>query len=270
MTRRGVDYAWSRPYLPTLWAAGYDFVCRYLSYDASKNLTLGEARTLAENGFDIVANWEANTEAALDGYTRGVQDASAAWYQARECGIPAGRPIYFSVDFDAHESQQPAINQYLLGAGKVLGQERVGIYAGYYVAKRAHEARVAPWVWQTYAWSGGQWLPYAHIRQVKNEAKVAGADVDIDTSDVSDFGQWRPGGAAPVPAPVTNGESDMYRIYCTGHTEQFLVTGDGLRSITARDAEILDHTELRELPAEQWPNVAAGLILPWRPTQPAA
>jgi hypothetical protein len=56
----------------------------------------------------------------------------------------------------------------LSGAGSILGKDHVGIYGGYYPVKRALDAGVCKYAWQTYAWSGGQWDPRAHIRQNKN------------------------------------------------------------------------------------------------------
>jgi len=44
--------------------------------------------------------------------------------------MPAGRPIYFSVDFDAQLSQQAVINDYFDGVASVLGRARTGAYVG--------------------------------------------------------------------------------------------------------------------------------------------
>jgi hypothetical protein len=41
----------------------------------------------------------------------------------------------------------------------VIGRARVGLYAGYYVIKRAFDAKKITWGWQTHAWSGGHWDP---------------------------------------------------------------------------------------------------------------
>ena len=94
--------------------------------------------------------------------------------------MPEGRPIYFGVDFDAAASQQGTINAYFDGAISVLGKQRVGAYAGYYVIKRLFDAGKITWGWQTYAWSGGKWDSRAQLRQVKNGVVIAGGDCDID------------------------------------------------------------------------------------------
>lgn len=204
MGAKGLDFAWSRPSATAMANAGYTFACRYLSYDHTKNLTLAEAQANALAGVDTVANWEYAVRAPLNGAWQGTQDARTALGQAQACGMPNGRPIYFSVDFDATEAQQGPINQYLMACANVLGGPHfVGVYGGYYIVKRALDAGVAQWGWQTYAWSGGQWDPRAKVRQVRNGVQFAGADVDINEAQVADFGQWRPGQS---PHPDTNGD----------------------------------------------------------------
>lgn len=186
----GLDFAWSKPSVEAIKAGGYGFVCRYHSYDtAGKNLTKAEADSYLANGILIVSNWEYTTDAALKGYTQGVQDATEGNRQQAACGGPPA-PIYFSVDFDATEAQQSAINSYLQGAASVIGLSRVGVYGGYYVVKRCFDARVVTYGWQTFAWSGGQWDSRAQARQIDNGVNVGGADCDIDQSMTVNFGQW--------------------------------------------------------------------------------
>src|SRR4051794_19595362 len=116
----GVDYAWGRPGTTALRSAGAKFVCRYLSHDTTgKNLTPAEARQLTSAGLWIVVVGEWTAQGALGGHAAGAADAKAARRQADDCGMPAGRPIYFAVDFDAGSGQQAAINSYLDGAAGV-------------------------------------------------------------------------------------------------------------------------------------------------------
>jgi glycoside hydrolase-like protein len=190
----GVDYAWGRPGTAALVRAGVKFVCRYLSHDTTgKNLTLSEARQLTSAGIWIVVVWESTAQRALGGRAAGAADAKAARQQADSSGMPAGRPIYFAVDFDAGAGQQAAINSYLDGAADVFGRDRVGLYAGYYVIKRAFDAKKITWGWQTYAWSGGHWDGRAQLQQYSNNHKINGAGVDYDRAVKDDYGQWRVG-----------------------------------------------------------------------------
>jgi hypothetical protein len=192
----GVDYSFARPSVSALHGEGYGFAARYLSYDHpsthGKILFSNEAHAIENAGLDLVSNWEYGTSDALGGYSAGVADAQAADQEAAAAGAPPDRPIYFSVDFDASDSQQSAIDAYLDGAASVLGRSRVGLYGGYYVIKRSFDAGKIKFGWQTYAWSGGQWDSRAQLRQVANGITAGGDSscCDRDTSQARDYGQW--------------------------------------------------------------------------------
>ncbi|MEV6963782.1 DUF1906 domain-containing protein, partial [Hamadaea sp. NPDC051192] len=218
-TRQGIDYSWGRPDPSAIVAAGYSFVCRYVSWSTTgKNLTRAEADALRDAGLGIVTNWEYSANEALNGYSAGVENATEAYRQAIACGMPSNRPIYFSVDFDATEAQQSAINSYFDGVASVLGRSRVGAYGGYYVIKRLFDAGKITWGWQTYAWSGGSWDSRAQLRQVQNGITVDGADCDRNEARAADFGQW----GAENPAEQRRGHS---------------ITGDPYADLVGRKAD---------------------------------
>ncbi|NUT23546.1 MAG: DUF1906 domain-containing protein, partial [Hamadaea sp.] len=207
-TRKGIDYSWGRPDPSAIVAAGYSFVCRYVSWSTSgKNLTRTEAEALRAAGLDIVTNWEYSANEALNGYSAGVANAKEAHRQAIACGMPANRPIYFSVDFDATEAQQSAINSYFDGVASVLGRSRTGAYGGYYVIDRLFDAGKITWGWQTYAWSGGSWDSRAQLRQVQNGITVDGADCDRNEARATDFGQWGANTAIRPPGHSVTGDT---------------------------------------------------------------
>ncbi|WP_246250886.1 glycoside hydrolase domain-containing protein [Actinomadura litoris] len=189
----GVDYAWSHPGVAALRKAGVRFACRYLSRDAGKNLTRGEAEELSAAGIWLVVVWETTASRALSGRAGGAADARAAEAQARACGMPDGRPIYFAVDWDASTGQQATINAYLDGAASVIGRERVGMYAGYGPIKRAFDAEKITFGWQTYAWSGGRWDSRAQLQQYSNDERINGVGLDYDRAVKDDYGQWMVG-----------------------------------------------------------------------------
>ena len=173
MERLGVDYAWGRPSTAALSQAGVTFACRYLSLDTTgKNLTFDEAATLSAAGLSIVSNWEYDSRAPLNGRAQGARDAAEADRQHRAAGGPPGRPIYFSVDFDASPGDQEAINAYFDGVAATIGHDRTGAYGGYWVIKRLLDAGKTAWAWQTLAWSGGQWDARAQLRQVRNAVEI--------------------------------------------------------------------------------------------------
>ncbi len=188
--RRGIDYAWGHPSVDALHGGGYAFAARYLSDDPSKNLSASEAHELRSAGIDVVVVWEANADASLGGYSRGVADAHAAQAQAAACGEPAGRPIYFAVDFDASSAEQGEIAAYFDGVATVIGRDRTGAYAGYDVLHRLFDAGRIDYGWQTESWSNGQWESRAQLRQVAYDVSVGGVSSDVDDAVATDYGQW--------------------------------------------------------------------------------
>lgn len=190
----GVDYAWGRPGPVALKAAGVRFACRYLSHDTTgKNLTRSEAEILSASGISLVVVWETTAQRPLAGRAAGAQDAKDAMAQARGCGMPEDRPIYFAADWDASEAQQGLINAYLDGAASVLGRDRVGLYGGYWPVKRAFDAGKIAYGWQTYAWSGGRWDSRAQLQQYSNDERINGVGLDFDRAVADDYGQWKVG-----------------------------------------------------------------------------
>lgn len=187
----GIDYSSGDPNPARLKAERVRFVCRYVSTPTNpKNLRAAEAKKLRAAGIDIVVVFETTAGRALAGRDAGARDARSALRQANERGAPEGSPIYFAVDFDAQPGHQQAINAYLNGAASVLGKNLVGVYAGYGPVKRALDAGVCKYAWQTYAWSHGNWDPRAHIQQYRNGVDFAGLNVDLDRAMFRDFGQW--------------------------------------------------------------------------------
>jgi hypothetical protein len=194
----GIDYAVGDPQPARLKSAGVRFVCRYVSTRGNpKNLRAAEAKKLRDAGIDVVVVFETTAKRALAGRDAGLVDAKSALAQAKDCMPGDSAPIYFAVDFDATPGNQAAINAYLRGAASFLGKDNVGIYGGFYPVKRALDAGVCKFAWQTYAWSGGQWDTRAQIRQYRNGQVLAGMSVDYDRAMVADFGQWRKPAAAP-------------------------------------------------------------------------
>lgn len=221
----GVDYAWSRPGGKALQAAGVGFACRYFSHDTTgKNLSDIEAGDLHTHHILTVGVWESTSSRALAGHAAGAQDARDAFAQARACGIPSGRPIYFAVDFPASSGNMAAVMDYLRGAGTVLGMGLVGIYGGYTAVNAAMNAGIV-WGWQAYAWSGGNWDDRAQLRQYLNDQTINGASVDYNRSTKADFGGWGLA-APPTPPPITTEEEVLRGQLNTGNTLISWPTGD--------------------------------------------
>jgi len=198
---KGLDYAWysgsSYPSPSCLKNAGVTFIMRYLSHDASKDLTSTELKAMNDAGIKVGVVWETTADRMLGGYSAGVSDGQSAKSAADALGM-AGIPIYFACDWDASESQQAAINSYLDGAASVVGRDRTGIYAGYWPLKRSLDAGKAKWGWQTYAWSGGNKDDRRNLYQYQNGVTVCSQSSDWNEQHTSDAGLW-PRGATPIP-----------------------------------------------------------------------
>ncbi len=192
MAIEGVDYAWIGPSPAALKAAGKQFACRYGGPGSDgKQLHAAELAALRAAGIDVVAN----AEGAANGF-RGTAAGQSWASQARDhfgaLGMPTGRPIYFSVDWDAGgPGDWQDIDAALRGAASVIGAAQVGVYGSYDVMAHCRAAGTARWFWQTYAWSGGRSpASYVHLYQYKNGVTIGGADCDLTRALIDDYGQW--------------------------------------------------------------------------------
>jgi hypothetical protein len=222
MANQGVDYSFAHPPVAALKAAGMTFVGRYVSSQAEndtngKNLLPDEQKVLHAGGLKIILFAEEGATRMTAGHDAGVTDAGHFKAVTDALGMD-GAVMFCSSDFDAAPGQQDALNAYLDGASSVLGRDRIGIYAGYHVVRRALDAGKARYACQTLAWSGPphrasdphnfwdgdtNWDTRAQVRQ-HLEIKVGGASADFDRAFDTDYGQWpRPAQSPqPKPAPV--------------------------------------------------------------------
>ncbi len=208
---RGVDYAFDHPTATCLRDNGYSFVLRYVwsgqTPPSAKLLQRAEADRLKAAGLRIVSNFESWTGRPLEGYAAGQTDARTAVQNTINAGGPANPVVYFSIDIDASSTQLTGpIAQYFRGAISVIGVDRVGVYGGYQEVRSIFAQGLATWMWQTYAWSGGQWDSRAHIRQVRNGVSLCGGTVDINEAHSHLIGAWN---ESTVAAPMFD-NLDLY------------------------------------------------------------
>lgn len=201
MTIRGVDFSWSRPPVALLKSEQVSWVGRYVSVPHdTKNLTPDEAAVYRANGIGIVTLFETVAMRAMGGYAAGFHDAVSARQQGTDCGQPLNTPIYYTVDFPATAGQLLTVGQYFRGINDAERIAPVGVYGPFEVVEYLATQHLVQYVWQTYAWSRGQWSTTADIRQITNGIVWNGYTVDIDDAEQDDFGRW--GANAPTPAPV--------------------------------------------------------------------
>jgi Domain of unknown function (DUF1906) len=86
--------------------AGINFICRYYSHTAAKNLSPAEASLISKNGISLVSVWEsAGDHYNFFSFTQGLADAAAASHMAHTIGQPVNSTIYFAVDMDASQDE---------------------------------------------------------------------------------------------------------------------------------------------------------------------
>lgn len=184
-------------------AAGLTFACRYLSNHPGgwKELSLAEAKEKTAAGILVVSNWE-NTGHPLNTVAVGKDEATKALAEAHKCGMPAFRPIYFSIDFNAKPG---SFNKYFEGVNSVLGLQYTGVYASAALIQGLHNANLVKWGWRTQSigWYGGASTADCQIVQ-SGGSTVSGTSIDRDASLTADIGGWVIGGKyGQVIVPVT-------------------------------------------------------------------
>ena len=156
--RRGLDTTMELTrHAEALKAQGYDFVLRYYSNNAAKNLSLGEARALVQAGLQIGVVWEtAGTYPSFFTRDQGLADGAAAFRMARgTIGQPYGSAIYFAVDYDPTQADiDGAISDYFTGvhAALYVGAEgrpsyQVGVYGSGLCCATLVERGIASMSW---------------------------------------------------------------------------------------------------------------------------
>lgn len=191
----GVDYGWGNVTPARAKAMRLGFVASYLSPDVSKNFTLAQVKAFHADGIKTVDVWESTAARATEGFAAGAADARAAKAQAAALGN-LSRPVLFAVDCDCAGSQ---IAGYFRGARSVLGS-RVDAYGGYsQLAFLSSQHLVGSENWQTYAWSGGRWLPgsVAPLEQYLN-----GSVFDEDRAIRVPYGEFPYTAPKPPTRPV--------------------------------------------------------------------
>lgn len=208
MVKNGIDCASkiTKQVAEKLVASGQTFVARYLvpaKYEW-KRISPEEAQILSDSGMDILSVFESTANRALDGLSGGKADALLAFEEASIVGQPKGSAIYFAVDFDVTKPiQYDIIEQYLLGAGSILGDDyHVGLYAEYSVIEEMGKRGACKHFWQTYAWSQGKLSKLANVYQFRNGQQMAGITVDMNNS-FGNEGFWNLRNAKLAIPPIT-------------------------------------------------------------------
>ena len=176
-------------------AGGKGFVLRYIGSKGGDSLSVGEIQGMQAAGLDVGLIYETSGQQALGGAGAGQTIGSQAVAAAQALGAPQGTCIYIAEtdfdpggpNFDANIAAIKAFYQASTAVCRASGY-RGGAYGGLAAAQAC--IGIADLVWQTYAWSGGQWAASCALQQYQNGISIAGLDADADRATVSDWGQW--------------------------------------------------------------------------------
>ena len=192
---KGLDEDWSKVDPVQAWRDGFRFAVGYVSQDQTgKNFTFDDISRLRAAGFAVGFVYEFSPNSALGGYQQGVADATIAIAHAQGLAVPAGVALYTAIDFNPTSTQLPLVLAYVTGFLAVCATHgyRSGAYGGLATVNYLQSHNYGGFLWQTYAWSGQPpvWLAGVALRQVQNGVHEAGATIDVDESEIVDFGQW--------------------------------------------------------------------------------
>ncbi|UGC97997.1 DUF1906 domain-containing protein [Rhodococcus phage P19] len=226
----GLDYAGSRIKGATIRDnTVYSFVVRYLTDGGAslpgKQLLGGEASDLLNADIGIVSNWETWADRMGEGRDAGYSDVRKAWDYHKSIGGTDTAAIYFSADWDATEQDSVRIHEYLQQCINYLGIERVGIYGGYHVVKRARDTFPGLKVWQTLAWSGGNVLDDIELLQRIGFVNVAGVQCDVnELRKPGKVGAWQDSNQPEPEKENTVGIESLvdHKVYTPEEMTQFI------------------------------------------------
>lgn len=210
---QGFDFAgmpnMSQALAETMYADGVRFVGRYLyssQYPSGKGISAQEAQWYLNVGIRIYLYYEILTTDALQGYSKGVQNGSAAASLAAALGVPVGTQIYCCCDTDVTDAQAAGVvMDYLQGFAEQLPDYNVGIYGGTNVMDACYTAFPDLYRIQAGAWGSQEFDPI-NIRQWylgTNQRAFADGKVRIDNITIANNGYayWRGVNVDLVSAP---------------------------------------------------------------------
>jgi hypothetical protein len=179
----------------SLLAKGIKWVaCYYFYQSAFKRLLNYDEAVILSKYFWVVSVYEngSPTTAAYFTTKRGMFDLSTALSRANAAKQPNNTSIYFTVDYDASESDLVAIKAYFEALQPMRKTYLLGIYGSGMVCKFLKDAGLVDktWLSQSTGFPGyTEWLSQADIVQGR-ETTVDGLDVDLDTS-MGNAGGWK-------------------------------------------------------------------------------
>jgi hypothetical protein len=271
----GFDYT-DRIAPAALKTAGCSVVFRYTTRPAwPKSITRAEVVELGAAAIPLVCNFESTADRMRGASAAGHADAVEQSGNLAALGIPpTAVRSWFSADWDVQPAEVADVLDYLHAAADVLGGKQfVGCYGGLRAVAAAASAGFA--IWQTVAWSGGQWDPRAVARQTGEQRYVGSAQVDVNQiMNLAALGAWggpSVGGISMSVIPATIGQkwpeiASEFPANAQYDDSGAIIWADGgaraaaLYAKEARDA-VLALTAKVGVPVPMDPNVLAAAIV---------
>lgn len=154
-----VDYSAGVPSAQSVKSSGFAGAMRYISpardaWMKGKPLSKAELDDYKANGMNVGFIWQNLKNDWTAGYVGGVADAKAAQKKMEELGYPDA-VIYCAIDNNLAQSSKDALGvwnktaaEYVRGFQSVIGRERTGVYANYFVISWAIEDKLGSYYWQ--------------------------------------------------------------------------------------------------------------------------
>ncbi len=193
----GIDFGWSGVSAAQARAIGAKFGASYLS-NSTKDWTVSLIHSYHALGLTTVYVRETSGTRALDGCAAGAADARSSVAELKALGTPANQPFTMAIDFDA---TGPDVAPYFQCASQTA-PGRVNAYGGYRpLSYLCAHGLVGHLNWQTYAWSGGLFIP-ASANCAPLQQYLNGNSYDNDRAIAVNYGQDPPPQTGPTPAQI--------------------------------------------------------------------
>lgn len=205
-----VDFAFERPSVAALKAAGVTGVLRYVCEDASKMMTTTEARSYVSEKIAYGLVYEDATNDFSEGANMGVAKAKIAAPLLSALAFESGRPVYCAVDYDIPEALYQ-ITWEGIHAFCVSLSRPDACYGPRPFLQYLEQVHGVGWLWEVASsdWNGdGPEPKQKRLQQNVGGPAIGGAAVDYNTVVMSDWGQFpapdpiQPPKPKPVPVPV--------------------------------------------------------------------
>lgn len=184
-----IDYSAMIPAAKDVKAKDFVGAMRYISparesWMKGKPLSKKELDDYKTNGMQVGFIWQNLKNDWTAGYVGGVADARAAQKKMEELGYPEA-VIYCAIDNNLAQQSKEALGvwnktagEYVKGFQSVLGRDRVGVYANYFVISWAIEDGYGRYYWQ-HNWTNTNSETGELERRIHPEAHLHQYEIDI-------------------------------------------------------------------------------------------